>query len=265
MSEAPQAFFEAHEDVFVGTAAARGPWSVDHCHAGPVLALVARAIEKAQPADRVLTRLAVDLTAPVPLRGIRVQVAPVWTGRSVNTMQAEVADLDGRVCAAARSLSMTDRDIGPVPTAPASKLCFAEATRDSFPGMAGRGGPPKFMDFVEVAYPPGETQALGPKTIWMKALPVVVGEAPSSFQRICPLADSGNGISRNANMTEVGFINPDITIVRHRSSASPWLASATRSDWNSNGIGLATSVISDEEGPVATALQTLLLRKTKNA
>ncbi|MEM7282220.1 MAG: thioesterase family protein, partial [Pseudomonadota bacterium] len=57
------------------------------------------------------------------------------------------------------------------------------------------------------------------------------------------------------------FVNPDITIVAHRESDSEWLASSARSDWQSTGIGLSTAVIQDEQGPIATVLQTLLIKR----
>lgn len=39
------AFFALDKEVFVGLDPARGPWSPDHCHAGPVSGLIARSVE----------------------------------------------------------------------------------------------------------------------------------------------------------------------------------------------------------------------------
>lgn len=258
----PAAFFEIVEDTFVGTVAARGPWSRNHCHAGPVIGLLARAIEQTEEgAGKFLTRLTVDLHAQVPLAGFKVQAHSVKSGQTISVTNAEVLGLDGKVLASARGLWIGESDIGEVPTAPIEPLLFSEATEAPFPGTKGSHRPPSFTSFIDVAYPPGERQDLGAKTIWMRTLPLLAGEELSSFQRLCPIADSGSGISRNAEVTDYVFMNPEITILRHRSSPSDWLATTTRSDWQSNGVGLATSVIRDEQGPVATALQSLLLRK----
>ncbi|MCG8492292.1 MAG: thioesterase family protein [Sneathiellales bacterium] len=261
MTRTPAAFFEVVNDVFVGTLAARGPWSMDHCHAGPVIGLIARAIEQEEEPGKFLTRLTVDLHAPIPLAGFQVQANKVKSGHNISVTNAEVLALDGKILASARGLWVGESDVGDVPTAPVQPLKLSEANEAPFPGTRGSQMPSSFTSFIDVAYPPDETEDLGAKTLWIRTLPLLVGEEPSSFQRICPIADSGSGISRNAEVTDYIFMNPEITILRHRASSSEWLATTARSDWQSNGIGMATSVIRDEDGPVATALQTLLLRK----
>jgi len=159
-------------------------------------------------------------------------------------------------------MHMVEHALGEVPTAPSATLCLADATPGKFGTTRAPHGAPFFGNFVAVAYPPGQTATPGPTTMWLKPLPLLDGEIPSSFQQLCPLADCGNGISRNADIHEFQFVNPDITIVAHRSSSSEWLASTARSEWQSNGIGLATAVIQDEEGPVATVMQSLMLRRS---
>lgn len=256
----PNAFFDVEDETFIGTAAARGPWSPDHCHAGPVIGLIARAAERAQDDDKLLIRLSVDLLSPVPMAGIRLSTEVTKSGRNVGMSETTVTDVSGRVCAIGRSLSIREVDLGEVPTAPSETLRFEDAEPGLFPGAKDRALP-LFTSFVEVAYPPGQTTENGPKTIWMKTLPIFEDEQPSPFQRLCGIADCGNGISKNAEISEYAFMNTDITIVRHRVSQSEWLATETRSDWNSVGVGLSTSVIQDDDGPIASVLQPLLLRR----
>ncbi len=140
-------------------------------------------------------------------------------------------------------------------------LIRAEATPGRFPIQKARHDKPKFGHCVEVAYPPGEDESPGPTTMWMKTPPLIEGEVPSPFQLLCPLADCGNAVSRNGELSEMGFVNPDLTVVMHRPPKSQWLASQSWSDWNESGIGLASAVIHDEEGPCAVALQSLVLQR----
>jgi len=261
--EKPEAdsFFIEQQGVFIGQDAARGPWSVDHCHAGPVTGLIARAVEAVIGGDKMLTRLTVDLLRPQPVAGLRVTAEMVRDGRKVATARAEVTDLEGRICASATSMHIAEGDVGPVATAPVPPppLVHAEATPGRFPAREVAHDQPMIGHFIDVAYPPDKTREPGPTTIWMKTPPLLPGETPSSFQRLCPLADCGNGISRNEELTDVGFMNADITIVAHRRTMSDWLASRAISHWHDTGLGLARAEILDEQGPVASVLQTVLL------
>jgi hypothetical protein len=98
----------------------------------------------------------------------------------------------------------------------------------------------------------------------MRTIPLLAGEEPSPFQRICPLADSGNAIGRNAEPDEIGFVNPDLTVVLHRRPEGLWLGSEAVSFWQPTGIGLADALLFDHRGTVGRALQTLLLRPMKS-
>ncbi|MEK9725984.1 MAG: hypothetical protein VW405_21205, partial [Rhodospirillaceae bacterium] len=146
-----------------------------------------------------------------------------------------------------------------MPSVATPRLDRSEARASHFPVVQTRHDLPAFQKFIEVAYPPGQDHAPGPTTIWMKTPPLLAGEATSPFQHLCFLADCGNGISRNAEMTQMGFMNCDLTIVQHRPPRSEWLASEAVSYWESTGIAQARATIMDEDGPVATALQTVLL------
>lgn len=96
-----QSYFRQDGDVFCGLDPARGPWSVDHCHAGPVAALAARAVERAVAqvgADGwQLARLTLDLIRPVLVAGVRVTAEPVRQSRSLATMAVTVTGVDGKV------------------------------------------------------------------------------------------------------------------------------------------------------------------------
>ncbi|MGI9381327.1 MAG: thioesterase family protein [Methyloligellaceae bacterium] len=255
----PAYFAKIAENTFKANAPARGPWSPEHCHAGPVTGLIVRAFEEVIP-DKMLTRVTLDLLKPVPMDEIRVLAIVRREGRTVSTAAAEVIDQEGRLCVSAQSMHVVRKPMEDLKSAPVPRLVRSEAQRGASPLARGKHGLPSFTDFIQVAYPEGENNGLGPKTIWMKTPPLLPSEQPSPFQSICALADCGNGLSRNAEFEEMIFLNTDLTIHFHREPRSDWLASRSLSHWQSTGIGLAQAVISDDLGPVATALQTLILR-----
>lgn len=240
---------------------ARGPWSAEACHAGPVSALLAGEAEDLVP-DKQLVRLTIDIARPIPVAELRIDGETLRSGRSAAVTSLQLSDRDGMLCAAAEGLHLTSGDIGPVPGPSEVPPSFDEAAPGPFPVKASAHGLEFFADGVEAAYPPGEDDSPGPTTLWMRAAPIVAGEEPSPFQRLCPLADCGNGISRNAELTEFSFVNPDLTVAMHRAPEGEWIASRAVSHWQPTGIGLAQATLYDVRGPVGSATQTLLIWRT---
>lgn len=252
------AFFSSDNGYFVGTDAARGPWSEDACHGGPVAGLLARAVELLVPAKQ-LTRLTVELTRPAPMAGFRIEADLLRDGRLLANAAARVVDRDGRVCASAASAHIAARELGSVPT------CLPQAPdfEDSRPGRFSIGGGPHrlptFGSAIEVRLPTDRHMDTGPSTVWMKSPPLLDNEDPSPFQRLCPLADCGNALSRNADMSTLTFINIDLTITMYRAPVSDWIASSSMSHWQPTGIGLAEAMLFDTRGAVGSAQQTLII------
>ena len=251
--------FTLSDDWFVGNDPARGPWSADACHAGPVTGLIARALER-EVTDKPLVRITVDFLRPITMHGFRIRASITRAGKAATTASARLEDRDGKVCAIAHSLHLVAMDFPSLPTATIPTPSRENAAPGEFAIAAGRHGLPFFRDSVDVAYPPGEDNSPGPTTLWMRARPLLAGETPSPFQRTCPLADCGNGIGRNAEIDAASFVNPDLTVILHRLPESEWLASSAISFWEPTGIGLAQATLFDEKGPIGVASQSLIVQ-----
>ena len=237
----------------------RGPWDANHCHAGPPTALLARSVERLLPEQR-LVRLTVELTRPVPMAGFTIDAEITRSGRTVSTATARILDFDGKQIAVAHSshLAAQPSDIS-IPTIARERSDPNEALPGPFPLSITRHGLVAFMDGVEIRYPAGHDATPGPTALWMRTVPIVEDESPSPFQRICPLADCGNAISRNAEPDRFGFVNTDLTIHLHREPIGDLLGSHVSSDWNPDGIGMSDALLFDAHGPVGRAVQTLLV------
>ncbi len=255
-----RAFFSVRDDEwFVGNDGARGPWSEHACHAGPVTGLLVRALEHAVD-DKQLVRITADYLRPIPMTGFRIETETVRDGRAVATGKATLIDKEGKVCATATSLSIIRSDFEKLPTASIETPPRKSALPGEFVIETAHHDKPFFRDWIEVEYPPGESNSPGPTTIWMRTPPLLADEKPSPFQSICPLADCGNGTSRNANLHEATFVNPDLTIILHRLPETEWHALRAVSFWEPSGIGLSQGTLFDEKGPVGVASQTLLIQ-----
>lgn len=261
ISSTASAFFKLQDNHFyVGNDPARGPWSADACHAGPVTGAIARSLEQLVT-DKQLMRLSVEILRPVPISGFLVETLITKQGRMVTTASATITDRNGKPIATASSLHIVLQELGELPTAESSILDIQHSEPGDFPIKRTLHGLPSFSSGVEVRYPQGEDDGIGPTTLWMRTLALVEGEIPSPFQQLCPLADCGNGISRNAELNNLSFMNPDITIAMHRAPESEWLAIRAKSHWQSTGLGLSEATLFDEKGAIASAMQTLLLQK----
>lgn len=265
MDDAPDTAFVRIErgpdggEVFRPNGSCRGPWDIDACHAGPPTGLIARAAERLLPEHR-LVRLTVEVTRPIPFAGFTITGEVTRAGRSVATAALAIVDLDGRTVATAHSAHLAPRpDDDRIPGSIEPVTPLADAEPGPFPMAVSRHGQRAFMDGVEVRYPPGEERSPGPTTLWMRTIPLVEGEEPSPFQRICPLADCGNALSRLAEPDTTGFVNTDLTIHLHRPPIGDWLGSRSESIWNPDGVGLSDALLFDDRGPVGRAVQTLLI------
>jgi hypothetical protein len=86
----------------------------------------------------------------------------------------------------------------------------------------------------------------------------VPDEEPSGLQRVLAVADSGNGLSNELPMTWY-FINPELTVHLHREPVGEWVCVDAVTTVSEGGCGLATTALSDREGPVGVGAQSLLV------
>ncbi len=256
----PDSYFTTHDGVwFSPTEYTRGPWDADACHAGPPTALMVRALERLIPEMR-LARISVDLLRPVPMTGFRVQAEVRKPGRSATWTEAEVFDED-QVYARAQALHhRTLEPPVPMSTSAFDLPAFDESVPGPFPIRTTRHGLTGFADSLEVRYDPRYSVGDGgPTVIWMRTVPLLPDEEPSGFQRLCPLADSGNGISYNQYLDRVLFLNTDLHVSVHRQPEGEWIGSRVVSHWHVDGTGMSDAELFDRGGPVGRAVQNLLL------
>jgi Thioesterase-like superfamily len=101
----------------------------------------------------------------------------------------------------------------------------------------------------------------GRAAVWVRtALPLVAGEEVSGLARAAGLFDIANGMTVRASPDEVAFPNVDLTAHLFRSPCGEWLGFDTTVSFGPGGLGLTSSVLHDEQGPVGTLSQILTVR-----
>ena len=273
------ALFLPDRDRVVPTEFARGPWTANALHGGPVAALLARAVESC-PTDEPMhvARLTVDLLRPVPITPLSVSAVVSRPGRKVQVVEARVSDGD-RDLAWGRALRIRldtpgsdPNSDGPDSRGPDSlgRGLVPGTDPDAPPGPDGgyksaepMGGYRAFHSAgAELRFVMGQFAARGPATVWVRlAVPVVPGEEPTPLQRVAAAADFGNGVSSELDFGDYLFINPDLTVYLHRPAIGEWVCIDSSTRIGVPGVGLAQCALWDVHGPLGRSLQSLLVER----
>jgi hypothetical protein len=113
---------------------------------------------------------------------------------------------------------------------------------------------------MELRYARGSFAEPGPAAAWFRfRVPLVAGEEPTQLQRVAAAADFGNGISATLDWATHTFVNPDLTIYVGRDPVGEWVALDAQTGVAEDGLGIAASVLHDEQGPIGLAAQALFV------
>jgi len=246
------------DDRWRATVHTTGPWDARFQHGGPPSALLARAIEQCSPrGEMLIARMAVDILGAIPVHESEVRSRVLRPGRRGELVEAALS-AGGREVARAqawRVLRTTQNTALRQPPAPTTPRLPAEGTP-----LAAEGWVDGYLSAVEWRFAAGAFGQPGPATAWTRLRhPLVPGEQPSPLQRVLAVADAGNGISSELDLTKWHFINPELTVHLHREGVGEWICLAAQTAISPDGVGPATSVLSDLDGPIGVGAQSLLI------
>jgi hypothetical protein len=102
----------------------------------------------------------------------------------------------------------------------------------------------------------------GPATVWFRMRhPLLDSEATQPVERVLIAADSGNGVSGVLDIREYVYINPELTVHLFRYPATDWVCLEASTRISGDGIGLADTVLHDEDGPIGRGSQSLYVAR----
>jgi Thioesterase-like superfamily len=257
----PDAFYEPDGERYLATELTRGPWDPGAQHAGPPAALLGREIERLDGAEEFqVGRVTCEILRSVPIAPVRVSARVLRPGRRVQLVEAELGDEAGEplMRASAWRLRTAPLEI------PAGALVATEpppgpeqgAEVEFFPTGQELG----YHSAMEIRFVSGGFLEPGPATVWLRLRqPLVAGEEPSPLQRVLVAADVGNGVSASLDYRRHLFINVDLTVHLERLPVGEWVCVDAQTLPQPSGNGTAESVLSDRQGRIGRALQTLLI------
>ena len=268
------ALFRPDAERFVPTDYARGPWSPDALHGGPVAALIARAVESCGSDEPVhVARLTVELLRPVPPVPLSVTATVARPGRKVQLIDVRVAS-DHQDLAWGRALRIRQLADGSAAAAGLAEVTAHGPVPGRDPGAPpgpdeGHASPAVVhgytafhSDGVELRFVAGAFGQRGPATVWVRlAVPLIAGEEPSSLVRVAAAGDMGNGASSLFDFQSHLFINPDLSVFMDRPARGVWVGLDARTTLGTAGVGMAQCVLWDIHGPLGRSIQSLLVER----
>jgi hypothetical protein len=260
-----EAVFTRDGERFVPGELARGPWSPDAQHGGAPAALLARCVEQAADGAALhVARLTIELLRPVPLAPLQARARLTRPGRKVQLVEAGLWHGDSEV-ARATGLRLRRTAVAmPAGLAGAPPPPGPARGADSLPPWSGFVGAGAFHNAaVEHRFVGGSFAEPGPAVDWIRLrVPLVAGEQTSPLCRVAAAADFGNGVSWVLNRVDgYRFINPDLTIYLHRYPVGEWVCLDAVTRPEPIGVGMAESLLSDAQGPIGRAVQSLLIER----
>lgn len=245
------------DDRWLATVHTTGPWDARHQHGGPPGALLARAVERCEPReDAVVARVTVEILGGIPVGEVTLTSRMARPGRRVELVEASLA-AGGRTVARATAWRIQRSEgVHVAPRHPMPAPLPAPTTDWDTP----EGWIDGYLSAVEWRTTGGRFDQPGPGAVWTRLRhPLVPDEEPTGLQRVMAVADSGSGISSELDQRRWHFINPELTVHLHRVPMGEWIGLDAVTTISDGGVGLATSVLSDVEGPVGVGAQSLLV------
>ena len=256
----PAAYYQRLDaERFQPTAHAQGAWNDHEQHMAPVSGLLAHALERHAPRpDLVMARVTYEILGLITLAPTTVRVRTVRPGRTIELLEA-VASAGGRdvVRASAWRLAVQDTAAvaGGLPRAlPPRERCLP------FDGTATWSG--GYIRSIEVLR--GPERAPGDGQAWVRTpLALVEGERATPLAAFLGLVDTANGMNVRLDPRAWAFPNLDLSVHLFRApqgGPGRWIGLDTLVTVGAGGVGLTSTTLHDEVGPVGRAEQILTVR-----
>jgi hypothetical protein len=256
----PDAYYvRLDAERFQPTVHAQGAWNDHEQHMAPVSGLLAHALERHAPRpELVMARVTYEILGLIPLEPTTLRVRTVRPGRTIELLEA-VASVDGRDVVRARAWRLAIQDTaavaGGLPRAmPPRERCAPHGASATWPGGSIRS--------VQVLRAP--TGGSGEGQAWLRtALALVEGEPATPTAAFLGLVDTANGMNVRLDPREWAFPNVDLSVHLHRApqgGPGRWVGLDTLVTIGAGGVGLTSTTLHDELGPVGRAEQILTVR-----
>jgi hypothetical protein len=242
---------------YAPTVHTQGAWNDDEQHMGPVSGLIAHEIDRHDPRPELaLGRITYEILGLIPDAVTSVEVRTARPGRTIELVEATLVAGD-RPVVRARAWRVARGDTAAVAGGEPEPMPGPDAWPRWHGSSVWTGG---YIASVEVRTDP--TSVPGRGRVWMRTdLALVEGVDVGPVPTFLALVDTANGIVVREDPRSWMFPNLDLSVHLHREPTGPWVGFDTTVVFGAGGLGVTSSVLHDEQGPVGRAEQVLTVRR----
>jgi hypothetical protein len=246
-------------ETFQPTVHAQGAWNEHEQHMAPVSGLLAHAFERHAPRpDLAMVRVTYEILGLIPFAPTTLRVRTLRPGRTIELLEV-VASVGGRDVVRAQAWRLARGDTAAVAGGLPAPLTPRERCE---PIDAAASWPGGYIRSIEVLR--GPVRGPGEGQSWVRtALPVVDGEPVSPVAAFLGLVDTANGMNVRLDPRQWAFPNVDLSVHLFRTpqgGPGRWIGFDTLVSVGAAGVGLTSTTLHDELGPVGRAEQILTIR-----
>ncbi|USX24912.1 thioesterase family protein [Oxalobacteraceae bacterium OTU3CINTB1] len=252
------AYFTRLSDTnFLATEHIGGAWSVHEQHIAAPMGLLTHVIERdcARRGNGFkIGRLAFDILGVIPIEEVQTEVQSLRSGRTIELVEATLLH-NGRPALRARAWLVKPNDTSAIAGHAIRQIPGPDTMPRWDPTTVWPGGFIATIDVHRASEEPGRA------AYWARARqPLLADEPVSALARAASLFDIANGMAVRAAPTAVAFPNLDLTAHLFATPRGEWLGFDTSVSFGADGLGLTSSTIYDETGPIGTLAQILTIR-----
>ncbi|MDE0856555.1 MAG: thioesterase family protein [Nevskia sp.] len=243
--------------TFLPTQHTGGAWNPNELHIAPVVGLLTHALEidyGRRGNGFVIGRMSYDILGTIPVELIETDVQIVRLGRTVELVEASIIH-NHRPALRMRAWLMKPNDTRSLNGTPFPRILPPDKMPHWNPSTLWPGGFIASLEVRRVQQNPGRA------AYWARVnQPLRDNEPISQLARAAAMFDIPNGMTVRTDPRRTTFPNVDITVHLFGAPTSDWLGFDTSVSFGSNGLGLTSSILHDEAGPIGTIAQTLTVR-----
>ncbi|NNG19358.1 thioesterase family protein [Naumannella sp. ID2617S] len=222
----------------------------------PVGGLVTQALDTHQPRPELqLARVNFEILGKLRRAPIELAVAVVRPGRTIELLQA-VARIEGREVIRANAWRLLRGDTSAVAATDDPSL----PAPDEFPVWDSTAlWPGGYINSVLIRRDPASRAGRG--RCWIRSDSQLLADGSvTPTAHFVRLVDTANGVATRVPPSEWLFPNTDLTVHLYRNPVGDWVGFDTSVNFGPSGVGLTSSILHDEQGPVGRAEQILTVR-----
>jgi hypothetical protein len=262
-ARAPALFTPSGDGSFDAAPSTAGPWDEGVMHGGAPSALLAHAIEAVQPGSELMvSRLTIEFLGGVPVGPVSVSSSLAKPGRRFQIVEATL-DAGGRRSCLARAVRLRRADLPDAAALPPGSPSALPRPESGEPMalFVRRTSGMFYPEATEIREVGGELGS-GHGVAWIRLRgDLLPGEPPSPLVRTAAAADFANGLSWILPFDDWLFVNTELTIHLYREPAGEWIGLDARTVSDRSGVGLATGVLHDLDGPFGVCAQSLFVER----